>query len=91
MRKITEYIVGAFLNRQDACRDNTYTDGNALFLFGKKIAEWRDGRIWITDAGWDTATTKERLNGIPGVSVWHHKHQLYLNDKPWDGSWTCIP
>ena len=44
----------------------------------------------ITTAGWNTVTTRERLNGIPGVSVHQSKHVLHLNDEPWDGAWTEV-
>jgi len=90
MRKVTEFIVGKFLLQEPATKGNSHCDGNALFLHGNKIAEWRDHRIWITDAGWDSTTTKERLNGIPGVRVYHHRKELYLNDKPWDGDWIQV-
>jgi len=41
--------------------------------------------ISITNAGWCTNQTKERLNSIPGVKVHQHKGEWYLNDEPWDG------
>lgn len=39
--------------------------------------------VEITDAGWaTTTTTKERLNGLPWVSISQKKGVWYLNGKP---------
>jgi hypothetical protein len=90
MRQITERIVRAFEERRTLRIDNSYTDGNSLWLFGNKIAEWRDGYLWITDAGWDSKTTKERLNGLSGVNIRQERGVWYLNDKVWDGRWVNV-
>ena len=66
------------------------TDGEALFLHANKIAEFRADGLWITTAGWDTNTTRERLNGLHGVSVYRRKGELFLNGKAWDGEWTNV-
>lgn len=65
MRKETYKVMRAFLDRKSARGNNTTTDGNAVWLFGNKIA-WRaaNGDINITLAGWNTVTTRERLNGL---------------------------
>lgn len=44
----------------------------------------------ITNAGWATNTTKERLNGIPGVSISQRKGIWYLNGKEWGGKFIKI-
>lgn len=69
---------------------NTHTDGTALFLHGNKIAEWRGGELWITNAGWSSNTTKERLNGLPGVRIFQKAGQWFLNEAKWDGSWVKV-
>lgn len=69
---------------------NTYTDGKALYLHGNKIAEMRNGELWISNAGWSSNTTKERLNGLDGVSIYQKNYEWFLNDKPWDGSWVNV-
>lgn len=69
---------------------NSSTDGNALFLHGNKIAERRGGALWVTNAGWATSTTKERLNGLPRVRVQQKQGQWYLNGAPWDGEWKEV-
>ena len=96
MRKITEESVGSFLVSSTYSKDNTEVMVGLvdvwLLLHGHKIAHRnrKTGELRITTAGWDTPTTKERLNGLPGVSVHHSKHQLYLNDLKWDGEWVTI-
>jgi hypothetical protein len=90
MRKITEQVVGAFERRQRKVVGNTETDGTSLWLFGNKIAEYREGGIWITNAGWNSVTTKERLNGIYGVYITQKKGEWFLNGHRWDGEWICL-
>jgi|SRR6185369_3289418 len=89
MRNVTSQIVEAFGARRAARISNSSTDGQALFLHGNKIAEWRDNGLWVTTAGWNTVTTRERLNGLPGVRV-TARGVLRLNGKVWDGSWACV-
>ena len=90
MRKITEQVVGAFERRQRKVVGNTETDGTCLWLFGNKIAEYREGGIWITNAGWSSPTTKERLNGIYGVHITQKKGEWFLNGHRWGGEWVCL-
>lgn len=40
-----------------------------LYLHGNLIATKSDGETEITNAGWFSNTTKERLNGLPNVSI----------------------
>jgi hypothetical protein len=89
-RKTTKIAVAAFLAGNKVSTSNTTTDGNALFLFGNKIAEKRTDGIYITNAGWFSATTKERLNGLPNVLIHQDKGEWYLNGNKWDGEWTLI-
>ena len=91
MRKITREIVAAFMNRETKTIGNSRTDKTTLYLHGNAIAKHcLDGSMKITAAGWNTPTTRERLNGLPGVKVYVRNHQLYLNDRPWDGKWTKV-
>lgn len=65
----------------------------ALYLHGNKIAEMQytgHGKeakktLYVTNAGWPTNTTKERLNGLPGVHIQQIKGKWYLDGKEWDG------
>lgn len=90
MRKITDKIVGAFNTRQAKSFGNTVSTGDALFLHGNKIAEWRGNELWITNASWPTVTTKERLNAIFGVSIYQKDFSWFLNGQSWNGEWTKV-
>ena len=90
MRKITKEIVAAFMNHEKKQIGNSITNGTVLYLHGIEIAVHVKGGIEVTTAGWNTQTTRERLNGIPGVRVNVRQGQLYLNGRPWDGSWTEV-
>lgn len=50
------------------------------------------GSLHICTAGWNTVTTRERLNGLPGVRVHVAKGQTYLNGVVWDNpaEWTEV-
>ena len=91
MRKITKEAINAFINKQEFKKSNTEVicENNIYYLklFGNKIAALQsDGRMWISNAGWTSNTTKERLNGLPGVKIYQRKKMWYLNDNLWDGS-----
>lgn len=63
-----------------------------LKLFGKEIAarDSGDGSLYITNAGWPTNTTKDRLNALDGVSISQKKGVWYLNGEEWNGKWTKV-
>ena len=66
-----------------------------LKLHGNTIAikfETKKGKthLFITNAGWESNTTKERLNALDGVSIVQRNFIWYLNDEEWDGSLTEI-
>lgn len=69
---------------------NSHTDGETLFLHGNAIARHTPEGVEVTTAGWNSNTTKERLNGIPGVHIQQKNFALFLNGNEWDGSWTLI-
>lgn len=64
MRKITKSIAHAFKDGVSKSINNTTTDGNAVYLHGNKIAEKTANGLKVTLAGWNTPTTRERVNGI---------------------------
>lgn len=64
MRKISNTVCGRFVRMQKACQGNTMSDGKSLFLHGNRIAWWEDGALHLTLAGWNTNTTRERLNAV---------------------------
>lgn len=63
-RKVTQNVVAAFIAGTARTEGNTSTDGTVFFLHGNPIARKNGGRLEISFAGWVTATTAERLNGI---------------------------
>ena len=86
MRKITRRIKEAFHNQESLTIDNTTTNGKAVWLFGNKIIERREDGLYATLAGWDTPTTKERLNGIlDGVSVSTVRGDTYMTTREASG------
>lgn len=90
MRQVTYRVVGAFNAHRAARLSNTESTGKALYLHGNKIAEHREDGLWVTNAGWSSNTTKERLNGIEGVSVNQKNFTWYLNGKEWNGGWVRV-
>ena len=64
--------------------------GLILLLHGNAIAIRQKGRLYVSTAGWDTVTTRERLNHVQGVRVWHDRGRLFLNGKEWGGDWVRI-
>jgi hypothetical protein len=90
MRKITREIVFAFEHGISQKIGNSRTDGRSLWLFDNKIAEKRADGLWITNAGWDSNTTKERLNGLNGVRVQQVRGRWFLNGTAWNGEWVNV-
>jgi len=91
MRKITQDIADAFNARKSMTRSGTgatSTDGEAIFLHGNKIVERREDGVFVTLAGWNTTTTRERLKPFASVST--KQGQAFLNGKLWDGSWAKV-
>ena len=65
MRKVTEKTAKAFFNREYCTVGNTAAFPDSVYLHGNLIAELtKDNRLRLTLAGWNTPTTRERLNGI---------------------------
>jgi hypothetical protein len=97
MRKITQQAAAAFETGRQFKSGNTSVSvddrGVILSLHGNAIAcKDPDGTLRVRSAGWETSTTKERLNGISGVSVWQSKGLWYLNGTYWENSsnWTKV-
>ena len=70
MRKIETQMNNAIHNRVDWSSANTrveYEQGNCIsrvYLHGNLIAEVGTGFITLFDGGWQTTTTKSRLNAL---------------------------
>ena len=89
MRKIEKEMNSAIANGVNWKQDNTAVvnaDGiSFVLLYGKKIAEIGEGWIRLFDGGYQTATTKSRLNaileenGLPGEKVFQKAHKWFVN------------
>jgi len=89
MRKITSEAKKAFEGGYNYKNTNTVVFSKGLYLFGHKIADNADG-LEITNCGYFTATTKERLNALEGVNIIQRAGEWYLNGKIWGGEWIKI-
>jgi hypothetical protein len=92
MRKITQQAVAAFNNAESFKNGNTKVivkpNVTVLLLFNNEIAyKYNDPEksLSITSAGWESNTTKERLNGLDRVSIQQKAGIWYLNGKKWEG------
>lgn len=94
MRKIDSLASMAFAANKPMSCGNTRVipseSGAQLLLHGNQIA-WMDGDTLVIDTcGWDTATTRARLNSLPNVVIRRKGGQLYLNGVAWDGNATTV-
>ena len=95
MRAITQDSVNAFLNKKNFKKDNMQVAEMGgkwyLKLHNNIIAVLHDcGTLMISNAGWFSNLTKERLNGLPNVSIVQRNFVWYLNGEEWDGNLTEV-
>lgn len=68
MRQITRDAVRAFRNNERFSRGNTQvvpgSQGTSMYLHGHEIASSHAGEVAVNSCGYETVTTKERLNGL---------------------------
>ena len=97
MRKIEQQMNNAIAAQKDWSNANTRVENldgvSYVYLHGHKIAEVGEGFITLYDGGYQTATTKSRLNavlsenGLPGERV--YQKDYVWNVRLTDG--TSIP
>lgn len=92
MKKITQEAVSAFMNARPFRKQNmtieVQPNVTIMRLHGNPIAyRYNDPErtLAISNCGWATNTTKERLNAIPRVRINQKNWQWYLNGEAWDG------
>ena len=100
MRKITQEAINAFIAGVNFNKSNTNVERSplgevvVLKLHGNAIARYSEGdynnTLEVCDGGWSSNTTKERLNGLLGVSVNQKSFVWYLNGMEWNGNWTKV-
>ena len=83
-QKMNEAIMG-FTNWSSSNTFVTFEDGTAnVYLHGNKIAEVDDNSMTIFDGGWQSNTTKSRLNALcdefcmPGEGVFQKDFNWYV-------------
>jgi len=96
MRQITKESVNAFLDAKPFNKQNMKVEVlpnvTILKLFGNAIAyRYNDPErsLSITNCGWQSNTTKERLNGLLSAlnmgTITQRNWEWYLNGKKWSG------
>ena len=92
MRKITNQIRIAFRNHEKKTVGNTRTDGQTVWLHNNAIVRRLPcGTVQASLAGWNTPTTRERVNGITGAGFHQVKHCAMLNGSPVDSNeWITL-
>ena len=93
MRKIEQQMIDAIKDKNTLCKDNTsvtynyQTDSSAVYLHGNHIATVGVNYVEIFDGGWQSVTTKSRLNAIiselcGGVNkgVYQNKFEWFIRD-----------
>ena len=93
MRKITQEAIKAFYNATPFKKQNmeieVLPNVTIMKLHGNAIAYLYNnpGRtLSITNCGWETNTTKERLNALRGVHITQKNVVWYLNGEVWNGN-----
>ena len=97
MRQITKESINAFMNASNFNKQNTSVEVlpnvTILKLHNNAIAyRYNDPKktLSITNAGWQSNTTKERLNALPNVNILQKNFIWYLNGKEWNGELTEV-
>ena len=88
MRKIEQQMNNAIAAQKDWKNANTEVlnvDGvSYVYLHGNKIAEVGEGFVTLYDGGWQSVTTKSRLNavlsenGLPGEGVFQKNYKWFV-------------
>ena len=92
MRQITNDSINAFLNARKFNKQNMSVEVlpnvTILKLHGNSIAfKYNDPEktLSITNCGWFSNTTKERLNALPNVNIYQKNFEWFLNGEKWNG------
>jgi len=93
MRKVTEQIRNAFNAGTSLKVGNTETDGQTVWLHGNAIVKRdADGLVRWSLAGWNTPTTRERVNGIANAGVHQVNFEPVLNGQEINSfDWFAAP
>ena len=95
MKKISIDSARAFLNNKPFHRQNMAVSDGVMCLYGNAIAWSEKDKLILSDCGWPTVTTKDRLNAIlellgKGFIFQSHFNWFYQDPAglitPFDGS-----
>ena len=87
MTDISRKIKEAFDQGKKRTISNTKTDGKTIWLYGNAIIKRDpDGLVRWSLAGWNTQTTRERVNNIVNAGVRQVKGEPVLNGQIIDSS-----
>ena len=92
MRQITKDSINAFYNQEAFSKSNMivqvlpnvtvlkYHNNDIAYLYNDP-----ENTLSITNCGYFTSTTKERLNALKGVNLYQKNFVWHLNGKEWNG------
>ena len=89
MRKLERQMIDAIKHRtSQTCGSNTRVDsdntGSHVYLHGHKIAKVApDGTLSVNSCGWETVTTKSRLNALIDCFSEFVSDGIYQKDFTW--------
>jgi len=82
MRKITQNAIKAFIEKKSFKSGNTEVRDNNIktefYLHGNLIAYKNKKGFYISSCGWETNTTRERLNGL--LSELNSKSKVFIKN-----------
>lgn len=80
MTKQIDYLAAqAFYSGRRWHLSNARVEAGEMYLHGNKIAKLENGNLYICLCGWNTLTTRARLNALDGVDLKQIKGEPYLN------------
>lgn len=93
MRKTTRTVATAFINGKSCKVNNTESTGSVLYLHDNAIARHCNGRVQVSLAGWNTVTTRERVNGV--LTLIQSDYGVSQKDgaprlTKWRNGWTIV-
>lgn len=80
MRNIDEIMAQRFYAGETSTLSNTKVQNYEMYLFGNRIAWIYNDVLYFTLCGWNTLTTRSRLQGL-GINIKQKKGKLYFNDE----------
>jgi len=94
MRLIEQQMNSAVRYKQNFSKSNTMVrydkaeNMSSVYLHGHRIADYdhSNGKAWISSCGWETVTTKSRLNAFLyevayGVTIFQKNWEWFLHDR----------